>query len=426
MVKKILLLVVPVIVLSCGQRAEKKAMSKYEAGVYQETLDKVKTLEGQLAGISNASLEEVDAYLKDVERLRYRNDTTGMGASAKESCEKLERRVNILKRDAVAASEQRLQTIIIPAEVNDDCLLEKTTAYPVYLEKGDILYYNIGLQKQGTIKLYNADARQLLKTYAQKTKVTDSLVVANKGIYLIEIAPGGTQYASVDITYKMADHNHPIKKVNSEEIEAKAGDFRVVSNKGVVLRAAFDQPRKFTLSSQFKSTFTSAAKSIALVAVQIPAGATDVLYNLRISTSEQDKSSDGKFPDKMNLSYKKVRFLGLPLYETSRGSGLFSTLLDDNRPIREEDAYCNMYVFRSQWAAKQFQDGIKQASQLQYDVDYSTLGTQSCNGRIPAKGAKTIYLAFENERVRYSNYIWVEVLTATPTTEYHATKYTVE
>ena len=151
-----------------------------------------------------------------------------------------------------------------------------------------------------------------------------------------------------------------------------------------------------------------------------------MLYNLRISTSEQDRSSDGEFPDRMNMTYKKVRFLGLPLYETTKGGGLFNMLLDDNRPLREEDAYCNMYVFRSQWAAKQFQDGNKQASQLQYDVDYSTLGTQSCNGRIPAKGAKTIYLAFENERVRYSNYIWVEVLTATPTTEYHTTKYTIK
>ena len=426
MVKKILFLALPVIVLACGQQAEKKAMSEYEAGVYEETLNKVKALEGQLPGIPSAAMDEVNSYLKDVEGLRYRNDTTGMGATAKESCVQLERRVYILKRDAVSACEQRLLTMVIPAEVNDDCLLEKTTAFPVYLEKGDILYYNISLQKQGAVKLYNADARQLLKTYAQRTKVADSLVVANKGIYLVEIAPGGTQYASVDITFKMADHYHPIKKVGSEEIEAKAGDFRVVSNKGVILRTAFEQPRKFTLSSQFKSTFTSAAKSIALVAVQIPAGATDVLYNLRISTSEQDRSSDGEFPDRMNMTYKKVRFLGLPLYETTKGGGLFNMLLDDNRPLREEDAYCNMYVFRSQWAAKQFQDGSKQASQLQYDVDYSTLGTQSCNGRIPAKGAKTIYLAFENERVRYSNYIWVEVLTATPTTEYHTTKYTVK
>ncbi len=426
MVKKILFLALPVIVLSCGQPAEKKSMSSYESEVYSETLETVKKLEQQLGGISNASVDDVEDYLSEVEALKYRNDTTGMDEAGKEACVKLERRLATLKSDAESAATVRLKTMVVPAEVNDDCLLEGTTAYPVYLEKGDILYYTIGLQNPGTVKLYNADARQLLKTYSKKNQVTDSLVVANKGIYLVEVAPVGTQYASIDITYRMTKHPHPLKKVQSEVIEAKAGDFRVESNKGVTMRAAFDQPRKFTLSSQLKSAFSTAAKSKAVVAVQIPSGATDVLYNLRISTSEQDKSVDGKFPDKMNLSYKKVRFLGLPLYESSRSNGLFSTLLDDNRPLREEDAYCNMYVIRNQSAAKQFQDGTRQASELHYDVDYSTLGTQSCNGRIPAKGAKTIYLAFENERVRYSNYIWVEVITATPTTEYHTTKYTVE
>lgn len=414
------------LVLSCGQRSKTKDMSEYEAGIYSETLGTVKALEERILSLSSASMQEVEQVLSELNDLRYENDTTGMSEAGKEACLKLQQRISILKRDAEVTASQRLKTMQIPVEVNDDCLLEKTTAYPVYLERGDILYYNIGLQKPGTVKLYNTDARALLKTYSQKTKVTDSLVIANKGIYLVEIVPGGTQYASVDITYRMADHAHLVQKVNSEEIESKAGDFRVVSNKGVVLKAAFDQPRKFTLSSQLKSTFTTAAKSKAVVAVQIPAGATEVLYNLRISTSEQDQYSDGKFPDNMNLSYKKVRFLGLPLYETSSGSGLFSSLLDDNRPKREEDAFCNMYVFRSQSAAKLFQDGSKMASELQYDVDYSTLGTQSCNGRIPTKGARTIYLAFENERVRFTNYIWVEVLTATPTTEYHTTKYTLE
>ena len=105
---------------------------------------------------------------------------------------------------------------------------------------------------------------------------------------------------------------------------------------------------------------------------------------------------------------------------------LFSKLLDDNRPLRDEDAYCNMYVFRNQAQAKQFQDGTKSASALSYDVDYSTLGTQSCNGRIPVKGLKTIYLAFENERVRYTNYLWVEVEAVVPKTEYFTTKYSIE
>ena len=118
--------------------------------------------------------------------------------------------------------------------------------------------------------------------------------------------------------------------------------------------------------------------------------------------------------------------MGLPLYEKTTSNGLLNTLLDDNRPLREEDAYCNMYVFRNQTQAKQFQDGTKAASVLNYDVDYSTLGTQSCNGRIPVKGQKTIYLAFENERVRYTNYLWVEVEAVVPKTEYFTTKYSIE
>ena len=101
-------------------------------------------------------------------------------------------------------------------------------------------------------------------------------------------------------------------------------------------------------------------------------------------------------------------------------------LLDDNRPIRDEDAYCNMYVFRNQSQAKKFQDGTHAASVLTYDVDYSTIGTQSCNGRIPTKGAKTIYLGFENERMRYTNYLWVEVVAVIPTTLYHKEKYTIQ
>jgi hypothetical protein len=42
------------------------------------------------------------------------------------------------------------------------------------------------------------------------------------------------------------------------------------------------------------------------------------------------------------------------------------------------------------------------------------------------KGTRTVYLAFENERMRYTNYLWVEVVAVVPTTEYYTTKYTIE
>ena len=52
----------------------------------------------------------------------------------------------------------------------------------------------------------------------------------------------------------------------------------------------------------------------------------------------------------MNESYRQVKMFGVPIYETNESekkTGLLSKLLDDIRPLREEDAYCNMYVFES-------------------------------------------------------------------------------
>ena len=86
----------------------------------------------------------------------------------------------------------------------------------------------------------------------------------------------------------------------------------------------------------------ASGSSIALVPIQVPAGATDILYSMRIATSEQDRSSDGNFHRNLSLKYNQVKFLGLPLYERNQGTGLLRMLLDDNRPLREEDAYCNM------------------------------------------------------------------------------------
>ena len=104
---------------------------------------------------------------------------------------------------------------------------------------------------------------------------------------------------------------------------------------------------------------------------------------------------------------------------------MFELLLGENQPPREEEAYINMYVFYSADQAKKFQDGANPAK-LQYNIDYSTMGTQSCNGRIPTKGNRTIYMGYQNERVRYNNYIWLEAVSAVPNTEYLKTEYVVK
>jgi hypothetical protein len=154
----------------------------------------------------------------------------------------------------------------------------------------------------------------------------------------------------------------------------------------------------------------------------VPAGATDILYSMRISTNEADRSSDGEFGENMNTSYRKVKMLGLPVYESNKSSGIIKTILGDYTPLREEDAYINMYVFNSSSHAKKFNDRNTNGN-IVYDINHSIMGMQSSTGRIPVKGKSVIYLGFENERTRYANYVWVEVLASKPIKEYFKTEY---
>ena len=413
------------VVLLCGCMNE---AAKQTLDEYSKALEQAQKLE-HLVSTADFSVftgkELIDLY-EISSGLYYDYDPMTLKEEQKAACEELKTRIAKLRAEIPQKAKEQIHRLRVTPWATGDKLFEKTEVFPVYLKRGEKLYWEFIAQKPMTIKVSNYNSRTTLKTYAGRHLVEDSLTIAHDAIYLVEVNPQGTQYIDMDVNYKVTDMARltAVTPIKSEQVECGKGDFGAVAVQGVSMRKAFEQPRKFTLRGQLKAAFSGSA--IALVAVQVPAGATDILYSMRIDTSESGRSSDGKFHDNLNTSYKKVKFLGLPLYEKTNSSGLLNTLLDDNRPLRDEDAYCNMYVFRSQSLAKQFQDGTKPASQLNYDVDYSTLGTQSCNGRIPANGSKTIYLGFENERVRYTNYLWVEAEVVVPTMVYYTTKYSVE
>ena len=409
---------------SCEQyKLRKQTMSEYTT-----VFSKVQELERTLSTTNFKTLsgDELLAIHEIGGELYYDFNPMGLKPEQLAACELLKERVNALKADIVEKSEAEIADFKISPYVIEDALHEKTQAYPVYLLKGEKLRWKINAQKPMTVKLCNADARSVIKTYTGKTSIVDSLEIQNTAIYFFEVVPGTTQYIDLDINYKVKefDRLRNATQIKAEQVDCSKGDFGAVAVPGVKMQNIFEDPRKFTLRGQLKSAFSGS--SIAMVPVIIPAGTTDILYSMRIATSEQDRSSDGEFHDNMTRTYKKVKFMGLPLYEKSTSNGLLNTLLDDNRPLREEDAYCNMYVFRSQAEAKKFQDGKASAGDLKYDLDYSTVGTQSCNGRIPTNGASKLYLGFENVRVRYANYLWVEVVAVIPTTEYYTTKYSID
>ena len=409
----------------CTSKVAKQTLDKYN-----QVFERVLTLEELISQTDFQALsgEDVTEMNKIGKELYYDYNPMDLTPEQEALCEALKDRVNKLRHNIITLTTNEIKNFKVTPWHYDELLLEQSQAYPVYLQKGEKLRWDITAAKPITVKVCNADSRSVLKTYNGKSAVKDSLVVENSAIYFIEVNPQGTQYVALDINYKVNEMSRlgNATHIKVEQVECGKGDFGAKTVNGISMTKCFDEPRKFTLRGQLKAAFSGSSK--ALVAVQVPTGATDILYSMRIATSEQDRSSDGEFHENLATSYKKVKFLGLPLYEKEKNGNvnLFSKLLDDNRPLRDEDAYCNMYVFRNQSQAKQFQDGTKAASVLNYDVDYSTLGTQSCNGRIPVKGLKTIYLAFENERVRFTNYLWVEVEAVVPKTEYFTTKYSVE
>lgn len=427
--KYIVIFFVVLVFGGCGGTATKNEgvnLSEREAYRYDKALQEIAQVESLCEQVATSpSQEAIVALLIKAKALKYDYNDEGMNVETIQHCDSLKMRIMSCQERAVSVAES---VVLQSGEINllnlSEQLLTECTYYPVYLKKGEKLYCKIESSSALTAKLYNADTERLIKSY-QRNKIIDSLTIANTGIYLLEVIPQGKLYANVSLGFRPAEsvdiYNRPA--ICTEQVECKKGDLGAVGVPGIVMRKCFEEPRKFTLRGQIKAAFSGNAK--ALVAVQVPAGTTDILYSMRIATSESSRSEDGKFHDNLTRSYKRIKFLGLPLYEKTTSNGLLNTLLDDNRPIREEDAYCNMYVFRNQSQAKRFQDGTKAVALLNYDVDYSTVGTQSCNGRIPTKGAKTIYLAFENERMRYTNYIWVEVEAVVPNTVYYRTKYSI-
>ena len=413
---------IAIVMTACGGTSSSKPMSGAKLAEYNETVAKVQQVENLLADIYGMEPNEALQLSHLADQLCYTYNAEGLDSASIANCQALQQRMEQLKLNIHQTIKDNMHNIHVPVVNDDDCLVEKKTAYPIYLKRGEKLHVSITTKRAATLKVYNYDSHSILKTIADKTAFKFNMEIENSAIYLVELNPGASsQYTSIHITYttNQLDRLTPVT-INERTVEAKSGDFRAWSVKGIKMTPILDEPRKFTLRGQLKAMFSGSYRG--LVAIEVPAGATDILYRMRISTNEADRRSDGEFKDNMHTSYRKIKMLGMPMYESTKSLGILNTILGEYTPKREEDAYINMFVFSSSSQAKKFQDN-KPTNQLSYDVNSSIMGMQSSNGRIPVKGRSVIYLGFENERTRYNNYVWVEVLAAKSINEYFKTEY---
>lgn len=98
--------------------------------------------------------QQIIKVLTDVKKLEYNFDSTDMNRAAIEKCKALQARVVEVQEAAVAKAENIILESKVLVYDGEDILIEKMTEYPVYLEKGDVLYYDVKLQTAVPVKLY--------------------------------------------------------------------------------------------------------------------------------------------------------------------------------------------------------------------------------------------------------------------------------
>lgn len=435
----ILILISSSLLLSCNYIKKKKPQSALDQKLaalelpteveesFRNSSDLIDALSMTMKSFDlTGSDEDFFNIAKSYNELSFTYDDDGLNEEGKKACAGHKYRVDSIRHAAQLLLTENLPAYRRTLVSEDDKLIEETVEYPVFLPKGTKLHIDFESSTPATMKMLNADSRSTVRAWTGKKAVCDSIAITNSAIYLIEVQPKDNPYIRLSMERSCKDIADVTKsyEITEEEVPCKAGDFLAKKVEGIGIDNLFEEPRKVTLRSQGKAFFSGGSRSV--VAMQVPANSTDVVYSLRISTSQSDQDTDGQFCKKANEKYKEIKFLGLPIYEShGTRSNIFRELLNATEPPREEEAYCNLYVFTNAAEAKKFSDG-KPVTELKYDMDFSKMGTQSCNDRIPTKGIKTLYFGFENTRVRYSVYLWLESISTVRKTEYFKTKYSLD
>lgn len=411
-----------ILLVSCVQgrkqdTIDKDSISEIEQLKYENALKQLESIytEAEEAASTGNSYKESNIR-QEIRVLRYTFADENMGENARKKCQELKERIETLKNNPdlafhqkkiSSANKENLQEIKSTILSRKNLKIQGIQRYPFWLNTNDVVYIKLNSQNSLRVSFYDIDGKVRIQQWTVNSTLSDSIIINQSGIYMIEIFPLGKEvYVDINLSYSGTDRTHR-RYIQEKIIECSKDDFLATRTDSLTITNIFPEPKKIGLRGNLKTMFSG--KSRAIIPIPIPADCDLLLYSLRISTNERTISSDGKFTEQLTVCSKRVKLMGVNIYEKqSSRVNLIDKLLFNTRPARDDEAFCNMYVFTSSSQAKKFQDETASSGNYKYDVNQSQMGTQSCNGQIKPNGNKVIYVGFENERMRYDNFIWFE------------------
>lgn len=417
------------ILIICSCTSSTKSISERDSLLYENTKAKYIELNKRFrSGELIKGTDEYSEFESEVSALRYSFELNNMSEEYANKSAELKSDIDLFKKYVLSGDIIDNETTTDNTNGSNyaflvkkqDVLLSSTQRHPFYLYRGDKLYLSAKSNKNFDIRLYNADSQEEIAKW--KSSMNDTINISNDAIYLLEIKASKGLYIDYSISYNSSKSKLPSVSETQEECAKK--DFLAREVDAIDMIKIFEEPYKIGLRGQLKAAFSGNMRSI--VSIQVPKGCKEVLYSLSISTNERTQQNHkGDFDERLRTYYKRIKILGKTIYEKETSSDLIDGLLFNTRPAREEDAFCNMYVFTNRSDAKRFQDSKEGAKNFAYDVDNSRMGTHSCNGRLNNIKSNVVYMGFENERVRYDNFISLEVVGVKSVKKYFRPVYSV-
>lgn len=332
-----------------------------------------------------------------------------------------------IKEKKISEKDLKFENIIsnqgelAPADsfiVKDFFGLSKDTIQIKFNSDNQVKFFSIVEQRSGRI----------VKTFKKTSDVDFTYDVYFDNPFSIKIYFPKESYYNLDVSRKsgsVANYLSNARLVRDSVVVSKKTNKSKIGTR-MAFEKVFNQPKKFVVSS----TFTMSGESKVYAPIEIPKNTREFIYTLRISGEDETQREDGKLFNDVNRISKKVKVLGIPLWESEEKSSSLSREILNSLfpPKKDEDYTLNVFFFDKQKEIKKFLQypGKEYASAFKYDINNSALSTQSRVGLIKKPYSGFSYIGLQSTSSFSNTYVWLDVVALYEKTFHYEIRYRIK
>jgi hypothetical protein len=263
-----------------------------------------------------------------------------------------------------------------------------------------------------TFTIVEERSGRIIKSFRKVSDIDFSYPVQFENAFTVNIDFPNETYYNLEVLKKSGTVRNQLSEVlllrDSVVVEKKTN--RSISGRGLAFEKVFNEPKKFVVSR----TLSMSGETKVYAPIEVPKNTVEFIYTLRISGSDNSISEDGKLFTDVSKATKKIKVLGLPLWESEgTGTSLSREILNVLfPPLKDEDYTLNVFFFDKDKEIKKFlkYPGKENTNAFEYDINNSALSTQSRVGLIKKPRSGFSYIGLQSTSTFTNTYAWLDVV----------------